>query len=190
MTARVCMKNAVLLTFLTYWQLLPVKSLFLKGTLLWAEAWYIHWHGLQDSYHGEQPKAMQGSAVLQATCYCTPAPPSPDRDRSRAETRPRCKAGSPSQRWENQLVQGEAFHLTMVESGSWRNGALNFLIPSWSLTLGIAVFTNDKMPACLPSFYSQMKRGDTWMLLGDIKQQLHSPLTLCQLTWLSKQKGH
>lgn len=74
LTASVCVKNAVLLTFLMSWQLLPVKPLFLKGMLLWAKPRNIHWHRLQDRSHKETAKAIQSYAVLQALLV-HPAPP-------------------------------------------------------------------------------------------------------------------
>lgn len=138
------MKNAVLLTFLTYWQLLPVKSLFLKGTLLWAEAWYIHWHGLQDSYHGEQPKAVQGSAVLQATCYHTPAAPSPDGQGQEQSREPFPKMGKPA---------GPGRSISPDNGGVWvlKKWHIELSYPFWIPHLGYCSFYQWEN-ACLPPF--------------------------------------
>lgn len=179
------MENAVLLTFLTYWQLLPGNF-----TMSW---------GLVHSLAQAPGLIPRGTTKSCAGLCSSPGnvllhPSNPPalmvRDRSRAETQPRRKAGSPSQRWENQLVQ-EAFHLTMVGSGSWRNDTSNLLIPSWSLTLGIAVFTSDKI-LCLPPFFllSDEQRRHLDAAGWHKAAAAHSPLTLCQLTWLSRQKGH
>lgn len=171
------MKSAVPLTFLTHWQLLPVKSLFLKGTLLWAKPWYVHWHRLQDWCHEERAEAVQSYAVPQSVCYCTPAPPTAltVTNRSGEETQPSCKGRRPSQRWENQPVKGEAFHLTMAGSRSWTEEMphqtfLSLLDPSpW-----VSQFLpGTKYCVCFPSS-PRPKDIRRSMLLGQIKRQLHT----------------
>lgn len=120
-TGSVCTKNAVLLTFLICWQLLPAKSLFLKGTLRRAKPCYvIRWHRLQDWYCEETAEALQSRAVLQTASYCAPAPPTAPtvRDGTGEEMQPRCEGRRLSQRQENQLVHREEFCLTMVGSRS------------------------------------------------------------------------
>lgn len=160
LTASVCMKNAVLLTFLMYWQLLPVKPLFLKGMLLWEKPWNIHWHRLQDRFHKESHAELcssPGTASAPSTSLC----PDDQVQKWRRETKPRCKGRSHSHRWENQLVQGEAFHLPVLWSRSWRDATLVFLSlldPSpWILP-----FLPLIKYAYLYSFFSKMKWGDIW----------------------------
>lgn len=141
LTASVCVKNAVPLTFLMYWPLLPVKPLFLKGMLLWAKPWNIHWHRLQDRFHKETAKAIQSYAALQALLV-HPAPLTALMIKcgSGEETKPRCKGKRHSQRWGNQLVQREAFHLPMVWSFVLKWCHTNPSYPSWIPLLGYCHF--------------------------------------------------
>lgn len=141
---------------LTYWQLFSVKSLFLKGMLLWAKLWIINWHSLQNSYPEETAKAVQCYAVLQAVRLLHPAPTTAltVRFRNGEETQPRCKDGKIN--WSKKCFTcqwcGPGLERKKCTSG--------LLISSYYLSLDIAVFTSDKI-WCLPPFLLS-DREDTW----------------------------
>lgn len=163
LTASVCVKNAVPLTFLMYWPLLPVKPLFLKGMLLWAKPWNIHWHRLQDRFHKETAKSHSelcsspGTASAPSTSHC------PDdqvwkwrRDKAQVqgkETFP--KMGKPTgPKRSISPANGVILCLEVMPHQSF----LSLLDPSPRILpfLPLIKYTY------LSSFFSQMKRGDIW----------------------------